>query len=121
VVFPPTRVNAGGSNQDGVRPLLVRVDQHPVYFRRHPLHQGGRCRLCDPVLRFPWIPTAAGARWLDALVHRVPWDRCGVEQRYFPNVEAVQAANAAVPELGTQRPEMWYVDYVARVEGLVQG
>lgn len=39
---------------------------------------------------FPWVTTAACARWLTALVHRVPWDRCGVAQRYFPGAEAVQ-------------------------------
>jgi hypothetical protein len=41
-----------------------------------------------------------------------------VAQQYFASARAVQAANVVVPGLGTQRPEMWYVDYVARVEGL---
>jgi hypothetical protein len=38
-------------------------------------------RLRDPALTFPflWLTTAAGAQWLDALVHRVSWGLCGVE------------------------------------------
>jgi hypothetical protein len=30
------------------------------------------------------------AQWLEALVHRVPWDRCGVVQRYFASIKVVQ-------------------------------
>ncbi len=58
-------------------------------------------RLHDPVLHFvfPWVWTPAGAQWLNALVHRTLWDRCGVEHRYVSGVWAVQAANAAVPRL----------------------
>jgi hypothetical protein len=41
-----------------------------------------------------------------------------VEQQYFPSVVAVTAANMVVPGLGAQRPEIWYVAYVARVEAL---
>jgi hypothetical protein len=78
--------------------------------------------LHDPALAFPfpWVTTTAGARWLDALVHRVPWDRCGVAQRYFPSVEEIQAVNEVVPGLGTQTPEGWYIEYVVHniVEGL---
>jgi hypothetical protein len=77
-------------------------------------------RLRDPALSFPfsWVTTAAGARWLHALVHQVPWDRCGMEQQYFPSMEAVKVANAGGPGLETQRPEMWYKGHVARVEAL---
>ncbi len=58
-------------------------------------------RLHDPIFTFPfpWVTTAAGAQWLDNLVHRAPWNQCGVEQRYFASDEAVQAANAVVPGL----------------------
>jgi hypothetical protein len=62
----------------------------------------------DPALPFPfpWVPTAAGTQWLDALVPRVPWVRCEVEQGYFPSVEAVTAANVVVSGLGGQMAEV---------------
>jgi hypothetical protein len=76
----------------------------------------------DPALTcpFPWGTTAAGAQWLDTLVHRVPWDRCGVEQRYFLSVEAVQEANTGVPGLEGMAAEAWYAAYMERVEGLCE-
>jgi hypothetical protein len=54
-------------------------------------------------------------------MHRVLCDRCGVEQVYFPSVEALQAANVAVPGLTGPKAEGWYQAYVARVEGLCEG
>ncbi len=78
-------------------------------------------RLRDPLLSFvfPWVWTLAGAQWLNTLVHRVPWDRCRIEQRYFPSIAAVKATNGTVPSfLDVQTPEAWYGEYVARVEAL---
>ena len=77
-------------------------------------------RIRDPLLSFvfPWVWTLAGAQWLNTLVHRAPWDRCGIEQRYFPSVQAVEVTNGTVPGLAARTPEAWYGAYVARVEAL---
>ena len=77
-------------------------------------------RLHDPAQQFvfPWVWTLAGAQWLNALVHRAPWDRCGIEQTYVPHLAVGAQANAGVPWLAGQTPEPWYQGYVSQVEGL---
>ena len=77
-------------------------------------------RLHDPAQRyvFPWVWTQAGAQWLNALVHRAPWNRCGIEQAYVPRLEGVEEANAGVRGLAGQTPEQWYQAYVRQVETL---
>ena len=77
-------------------------------------------RLHDPAQQFvfPWVWTQAGAQWLNALVHRAPWDRCAVEQAYVSSLEMVVQANAGVSGLAGQMPERWYQAYARQVEGL---
>ncbi len=77
-------------------------------------------RLRDPLLSFvfPWVWMLGGAQWLNALVHRAPWDRCAVEQAYVSSLEMVVQAKAGVSGLAGRMPERWYQAYARQVEGL---